>query len=69
MQVRAQQNDNLDAILYRYFGKSDGLLELACALNPHLLNKPIIPLGTLVTLPEPETEKISVATDTLQLWS
>lgn len=69
MQVYAQQHDNLDAILYRHLGRSEGLLELACALNPHLMNQPIIPLGTLVTLPEPETEKISVATDTLQLWS
>ena len=29
MEVYAQQNDNLDAILYRYFGRSEGLLEIA----------------------------------------
>ena len=69
MQVRAQQNDNLDAIIYRHFGKSEGLLEIACELNPHLMNQPIIPIGTIVNLPDPDTEKISVATDTLQLWS
>ena len=69
MQVRAQQNDNLDAIVYRHFGKSEGLLEIACELNPHLMNQPIIPIGTIVNLPDPDTEKISVATDTLQLWS
>ncbi|MBN6064183.1 tail protein X [Aggregatibacter actinomycetemcomitans] len=69
MKVRAQQNDNLDAILYRYFGKSEGLLEIACELNPHLMDKPIIPIGTEVTLPEADTEKISVAQDTIQLWS
>ena len=51
MIVRAQQNDNLDAILYRYFGKSEGLLEIACELNPHLMDKAIIPIGTEVTLP------------------
>ena len=69
MQVRAQQNDNLDAIIYRHSGKSEGLLEIACELNPHLMNQPIIPIGTIVNLPDPDTEKISVATDTLQLWS
>lgn len=69
MKVRAQQNDNLDAIVYRHFGKSEGLLEIACELNPHLMNQPIIPIGTIVNLPDPDTEKISVATDTLQLWS
>lgn len=69
MQVRAQQNDNLDAIIYRHFGKSEGLLEIACELNPHLMNQTIIPIGTIVNLPDHDTEKISVATDTLQLWS
>lgn len=69
MQVRAQQNDNLDAIVYRHFGKSEGLLEIACELNPHLMNQPVIPIGTIVNLPDPDTEKISVAQDTLQLWS
>ena len=69
MEVYAQQNDNLDAILYRHFGKSEGLLEIACELNPHLMNQPVIPIGTIVNLPDPDTEKISVAQDTLQLWS
>ena len=69
MKVRAQQNDNLDAIVYRHLGKSQGLLEIACELNPHLMNQPIIPIGTNVTLHDPDTEKISVATETLQLWS
>lgn len=69
MIVLAQQNDNLDSILYRYLGKSEGLLEIACELNPHLMDKAIIPIGTEVILPEPDTEKISVAQDTIQLWS
>lgn len=69
MKVRAQQNDNLDAIIYRHFGKSEGLLEITCELNPLLMDKPIIPIGTIVNLPDPDTEKISVARDTLQLWS
>lgn len=67
MEVYAQQNDNLDAILYRYFGRSEGLLEIACELNPHLMDKPVIPIGTPVILPETDTEKISVASDTIQL--
>ncbi|BFU60774.1 MULTISPECIES: tail protein X [Rodentibacter] len=69
MKVRAQQNDNLDAIVYRHFGKSQGLLEIACELNPRLMHLPIIPIGTEVNLPDPDSEKISVAQDNLQLWN
>ncbi|MFZ7188368.1 tail protein X, partial [Avibacterium avium] len=46
MKVYAQQNDNLDAILYRYFGNPQGWLEIICELNPHLMHLPILPLGT-----------------------
>ena len=38
MEVYAQQNDNLDAILYRYFGRSEGLLEIACELDRHVMD-------------------------------
>ncbi|URL06441.1 tail protein X [Avibacterium sp. 21-595] len=69
MKVYAQQNDNLDAILYRYFGDPTGLLEITCELNPHLMHLPILPLGAEVILPDPDTEKISVAQDSVQLWS
>lgn len=69
MKVRAQQNDNLDAILYRHLGKSQGYLEASCALNPHLMHQPIIPVGTVVNLPDVDEEQQSVAQDTLQLWS
>lgn len=69
MKVYAQQNDNLDAILYRYFGETSGLLEITCQLNPHLMHLPVLPIGTEVILPEPEMEKMRIAQDTVQLWS
>ena len=52
-----------------YAQQSEGLLEITCELNPHLMDKPIIPIGTPVILPDADTEKISVANDTIQLWS
>lgn len=69
MKVYAQQNDNLDAILYRYFGDPTGLLEITCELNPHLMHLPVLPLGTEVILPEPDSENRRVAQDSVQLWS
>lgn len=69
MKVYAQQNDNLDAILYRYFGNPQGWLEITCELNPHLMYLPVLPLGTEVILPDPDTENVSVAQDSVQLWS
>lgn len=68
MKVYAQQNDNLDAVLYRHFGKTEGLLEIACELNPHLMNLPIIPIGTEIHLPEQQNITSPIATDTIQLW-
>ncbi|MFC2514221.1 MAG: tail protein X, partial [Prevotella melaninogenica] len=46
------QHAKLDAILYRHFGRSEGLLEIPCELNPHLMDKPIIPIGNPVILPD-----------------
>ena len=34
--VTAQQGDSLDSVIYRYFGRSSGLLEATLAINPHL---------------------------------
>lgn len=34
MQVRSQQGDTLDALVFRYLGASAGYVEQALALNP-----------------------------------
>lgn len=68
-QIRSIQNDNLDAICYRYFGYSSGALEAICEINPQLMGKPILPVGTLVNLPDANQSAATVAQDTVQLWS
>lgn len=67
MIVKAQQNDNLDAIIYRYFGTSyDGILEQTLLLNPHLTSTAILEIETEVILPE--TVSTKKTKETLQLW-
>ncbi|MGF7432109.1 tail protein X [Pasteurella bettyae] len=68
MKVYAQQDDNLDAIIYRYFGRSNGLLEETMSLNPHLSVSAILDIGTEVLLPE-EINTNAIKADTLQLWT
>ena len=45
MKVYAQQNDNLDAIIYRHFGTSYGLLEKTLQLNPKLAANEVLEIG------------------------
>lgn len=52
MKVYAQQHDNLDALLYRHFGTSNGMLEETLKLNPKLANQPQLTIGTPVILPD-----------------
>ncbi|WP_439291259.1 tail protein X [Lonepinella koalarum] len=69
MNVYAQQNDNLDAMIYRTFGTSyGGLLEQTLLLNPRLTAHAILPLGTLVILPD-QASTNAVNTDSIQLWT
>lgn len=68
MKVFAIQNDNLDAIIYRYFGRVDGLLEPTLALNPHLTDNAIIEMGTEVNLPDEATIKQGKTIQSVNLW-
>ena len=36
MQVRSQQNETLDGIIWRYLGDGTAYLEQALKLNPHI---------------------------------
>ncbi|WP_443091375.1 tail protein X [Basfia succiniciproducens] len=68
MIVKAQQNDNLDAIIYRYFGTSyGGILEQTLLLNPQLTANAILAIDTEVLLPD--TTAPRKTTETLQLWT
>lgn len=68
MDVRSQQGDTLDALVYRYLGASAGYVEQALALNPALAALgAVLPAGTIVTLPtavqSPTTDQ-----DSISLW-
>lgn len=57
MQLRAIQGDTLDLLLHRYYGYTAGITEQVLALNPRLAELgPVLPIGTLVTLPDAPTQ-------------
>lgn len=69
MKVYAQQDDNLDAVIYRHLGTSYGLLEQTLLLNPHLTADAVLTVGTPVILLEKLGDTKQVKADSIQLWS
>ena len=65
--IYAEQNDNLDAVCWRYYGRSSGIVEMVLEANPQLATLgTILPHGTQITLPDittPQNIKQSI-----QLW-
>lgn len=52
-QKRTQQNDTVDALCWRHYGRTAGVVEAVLDANPGLADKgPMLPSGLLVTLPE-----------------
>lgn len=66
--VRANQVDTLDALLYRHLGTTaGGVVEAALQLNPGLAALgPVLPVGTLVTLPPINTS--ATTAQSINLW-
>lgn len=65
--VIANQGDTVDAICWRYYGRTAGVTEAVLDANPGLADLgPVIPHGTAVTLPDaaPQAEQRQVVT----LW-
>ncbi|TDF86294.1 tail protein X [Pseudomonas sp. H9] len=65
--VIANQGDTVDAICWRYYGRTAGVTETVLDANPGLADYgPIIPHGTQVTLPDavPRVEQRQV----VNLW-
>lgn len=59
------QNDSIDAISYRYYGKS--VVEEILAANPHIARDAVIlPMGTRVILPN--IIESTANKQTVQLW-
>lgn len=55
-QLRTQQNDTVDAICWRHYGRTAGVVEAVLDANPGLADRgPVLPAGVLVTLPELQT--------------
>lgn len=52
-QVRTQQNDTVDALCWRHYGRTAGVSESVLIANPRLADHgPVLPAGLLVTMPE-----------------
>lgn len=66
MQVIAQQGDTLDALCYRHYGRTGGVVESVLAANLGLAERgEILPHGTVVILPAVDAAPVS---ETVQLW-
>ncbi|WP_019411169.1 tail protein X [Pseudomonas psychrophila] len=51
--VYAQQNDTVDALCWRHYGRTAGVTEAVLVANPGLAEHgPFVPHGTLINLPE-----------------
>ncbi|CNI06372.1 WPhiphage-related tail protein [Yersinia thracica] len=66
MRILAQQYDTLDAMCWRYYGRTEGVTEQVLAANPGLADiGPVLPHGFPVEMPEVSA---ATTTQTLQLW-
>jgi phage tail protein X len=66
MRVITQQYDTVDALCWRYYGRTQGVTERVLEANPGLATYgAVLPHGLAVELPEFVPEPV---TATLQLW-
>ncbi|EKN3458389.1 MULTISPECIES: tail protein X [Yersinia] len=66
MRILAQQYDTVDAMCWRYYGRTEGVTEKVLAANPGLADiGPVLPHGYPVEMPEVSA---ATTTQTLQLW-
>jgi len=54
--VRTQQNDTVDALCWRHYGRTAGVTEAVLEANPGLADLgPILPQGVMVNMPEAQS--------------
>ena len=54
--VRANQNDTVDVLCWRFYGRTAGVTEAVLEANPGLADHgPILPQGLVVNMPEVQT--------------
>jgi phage tail protein X len=67
MKVIAQQGDTVDALCWRYYGRTDGTAEAVLEANAGLADHgPVLPIGTAVYLPALDT--VQSTTPLVQLF-
>lgn len=55
-QARTIQNDTVDALCWRHYGRTAGVVEAVLQANPRLADHwPVLPSGLLITLPDLQT--------------
>lgn len=65
--VRADQGDTVDAICWRYYGRTAGVTEAVLEANPGLADiGAVLPMGHAVTLPDIEQQQAQ--NNTVNLW-
>ncbi|MBV6561949.1 tail protein X [Acinetobacter baumannii] len=65
--IIAIQNDTVDSICWREYGRSSGVVEMVLEANPQLAEFGVfIPMGTKIILPDIETPQLTK--QTIQLW-
>ncbi|EKU54492.1 phage tail protein X [Acinetobacter sp. WC-323] len=66
-EIYANQNDTVDAICWREYGRSAGVVERVLEVNPHISNfGPVLPMGTKILIPDIPTQQNKV--QSVQLW-
>lgn len=69
MRVMAVQGDTLDALCWRYLGRTQGVVEATLELNPGLADAgPVLPVGTWVELARPTQVAATSSRPTVNLW-
>ena len=66
--VRTNQNDTVDALCWRFYGRNAGVTEAVLEANPGLADHgPILPQGLVVNMPEAQTT--APQRQMVQLWN
>ena len=66
--VRANQNDTVDSLCWRHYGRTAGVTEAVLEANPGLADHgPILPQSLVVNMPEAQTT--APQRQMVQLWN
>lgn len=65
--IRANQNDTVDSLCWRHYGRTAGVTEAVLEANPGLADHgPILPQGLVVNMPEAQAS--APQRQMVQLW-